>query len=245
MVRTTSAEFPAPVITSHNSTLNSSYYDSIVNASNEFTIVSGLGEGVLGGTTNNGSSLSAVISKAITDIIRYNDSTGIQKTVNWTTTKQKAKVFWSKTVVVGAAVNDILQSINNTVSIASSIMKWVSFSNKVSTDQFEVCNTYSWSGLKVGGDSYDIEAFIYTVSKNECNMQHSTAVEWAIRQAFEQKPVAYDTGDCLTLFNSESSVMYIKRRREGSNTSYGEIYCARVNGWGAPSPYYDSYQLYT
>ncbi|KAK9319033.1 hypothetical protein V1517DRAFT_76317 [Lipomyces orientalis] len=131
--------------------------------------------------------------------------------------------------------DNALTTITNIATLADKIMHWVSQYRPASTSSSYACANYCFYH-KPNEITIEFCIYVYTRSGNDCNMQY-TKDTYDMAKKLLTYSVSYDTiGGCATLFNTGSSVVYVKWRRDGSSYSNSTIWCQHAAGWGGPAP---------
>lgn len=113
----------------------------------------------------------------------------------------------------------------------------------ISTTPHAVCNTVCFS--QTASDyMYDYCVYSYTTSGQRCTFSVTQELRDGIVNAIQVNQMQYGNleliGSCMTIFNSGSTVAYVKYVRSGSDIYLNALQCEAESRWGVPSPLFDT-----
>lgn len=126
-------------------------------------------------------------------------------------------------------------------TIIGTIMDIVNVRFARSNNPYKACRTHDLNAQEFNGKHYDFRIYLYTQTGSECQFAKSDDLEKVVEKGVTRhKPQDDVIGDCVTFYNGGQTVAYIKWRRQGTLTSYDEIWCTRLSGFGVPKPWRSS-----
>ncbi|KAK9493536.1 hypothetical protein V1508DRAFT_415766 [Lipomyces doorenjongii] len=85
--------------------------------------------------------------------------------------------------------------------------------------------------------AYEYCLYTYIRAHDQCSMIEIDNLVKVTEDMLGVASSRNELGGCATIFNTGSSVVYVKWSRHGSSLRMGSIWCERVVGWGVPAPY--------
>ncbi|KAJ8098169.1 hypothetical protein POJ06DRAFT_258737 [Lipomyces tetrasporus] len=102
------------------------------------------------------------------------------------------------------------------------------------------CNTRCFYYKPYDYTYYEYCMYMYVRSGHKCTMFEISDLERRTNDMLRTKSMTGEVGACAIIFNTGSSVVYVKWTRHGSSLRIDKIDCEPAVGWAAPNPYDDA-----
>ncbi|KAK9366865.1 hypothetical protein V1509DRAFT_208160 [Lipomyces kononenkoae] len=154
---------------------------------------------------------------------------------------------------IGRARSYIVNTVSNHFG-SSDVIHKITDGAAITSYNFEVINRYLWrtsetvskpcntdcSTIEENGYSYNFCFYIFTKYGESCSFYNTEDLIDATIAAIQDEKISYrgslKVGACATIYNSSSSVIYVKWKLLGSETYFEDIWCEGVEGWRVPNP---------